>query len=49
MQSLYDHYAKHGKVQFAGDFNASLLHEDHTNVVKSKLLCDFVILSNLVF
>lgn len=47
MQSLYYHYAKYGKVLFARDFNSSLLHEYHTNVVKLKLLCGFVELSNL--
>lgn len=41
--SLYEHlHSQNGQVIFAGDFNASLLRELHTNNINSFILCKFV-------
>lgn len=39
---MYHYYSSYGKVILGGDFNGSLLDQQHTNQHKSKLLTKFV-------
>lgn len=43
VEIMYHYYSAYGKVILGGDFNGSLLDQQHTNQHKSKLLTKFVI------
>lgn len=42
VENMYHYYSAYGKVILGGDFNGSLLDQQHTNQHKSKLLTKFV-------
>lgn len=42
VENMYHYYSSYGKVILGGDFNGSLLDQQHTNQHKSKLLTKFV-------
>lgn len=42
VENMYHYYSPYGKVILGGDFNGSLLDQQHTNQHKSKLLTKFV-------
>lgn len=43
VKNMYHYYSSYGKVILGGDFNGSLLDQQHTNQHKSKLLTKFVL------
>lgn len=42
VENMYHYYSSYGKFILGGDFNGSLLDQQHTNQHKSKLLTKFV-------